>query len=238
MDIVIIGHGRMGKEIESLALDKGHRIILTIDKDETHKFNTDSFRNADVAIEFSLPESAVENFKQCFKAGLPVVSGTTGWLNNMDEVVDLCNSTKGSFFYASNFSLGVNIFFEINRKLANLMDNYPNYKISLEEIHHTKKLDSPSGTAITLANDIVHEVKRKDSWVSEKTPSENEILISAKRIGKVNGEHTIIYDSSVDSIEIRHSAKNRKGFALGALLAAEFLVGKTGMYNMKDLLKI
>lgn len=228
----------MGKEIESLAIEKGHVIILRIDKNETSLFDTEDFKNADVAIEFSTPETAYNNILKCIENGVPVVSGTTGWMDKFAEIEMLCIEKESAFFYASNFSIGVNIMFELNKKFASIMNNFPNYSVEIAESHHINKIDAPSGTAVTLANGITNKLDRKRSWICNKPAKNDELFITAKRIGNVTGEHTIIYNSSVDSIELKHNAKNRKGFALGAIMAAEFLINKTGVFNMNDLLKI
>ena len=236
MRIAILGYGKMGKTIEQLALQKGHEIILKVDVANASTWTNQQLQNADVAIEFTRPESAVENIIRCFECGVPVVSGTTGWIELMDEVKNKCNDLNGGFFYASNFSIGVNIFFEVNKILAKMMSPYENYDISMEEIHHTQKLDAPSGTAITLAEGIMEEIKRKTRWVKEEASSKDELSIFSKRIDKVPGTHQINYDSPIDSIEIKHTAHSRLGFAQGALLAAEWMVGKQGIYGMKNLL--
>ncbi|MBT3209346.1 MAG: 4-hydroxy-tetrahydrodipicolinate reductase [Bacteroidetes bacterium] len=237
MNIAIIGYGKMGKEIEKLALERNHKIVAKIDFDNLNNLNKDIIKNSDVAIEFTNPKSAFDNYMKCFEANVPVVSGTTGWLSNYDKLKTFCIENEKTFFYASNFSLGVNIFFELNKKLAKIMDGFENYDVSIEETHHTEKLDAPSGTAITLANKIVSEIDRKKSWTSEGT-EDNQINIKSFRLENVTGEHTIKYDSHVDSIQLKHEAKNRKGFALGAILAAEFTAGKTGIFGMEDLLKL
>lgn len=238
MNIALIGYGRMGKEIEKIALERGHRIVLKIDKNNIEDFKSNDFaNNTDVAIEFSQPESAVNNYKECFKHSIPVVSGTTGWLSDFEEIKVLCENDNQTFFYASNFSLGVNIFFEINKKLAALINGVDGYEVDIEEIHHTKKLDEPSGTAITLANQLVSELSTKEFWQLNGTESKA-VNIKAKRIADVPGTHIVKYESDIDQITIEHKAKNRKGFALGAVLAAEFLQGKKGIYTMQDLLKL
>ncbi|MCF8370179.1 MAG: 4-hydroxy-tetrahydrodipicolinate reductase [Bacteroidales bacterium] len=238
MKIAIIGYGNMGKELESLANERGHEIVAIIDKEGFSESSKENLKKAHVAIEFSTPETAFDNYLQCFDLGIPVVSGSTGWLARMDEVKEICVAKGAGFFYASNFSLGVNLFFEVNRKLARLISTFPNYQIAMEEIHHIHKKDAPSGTAISLANDIISENKNKTGWVCNTTAKENEIAIVARRIDNVPGIHTITYDSPVDCIEISHRAKNRKGFAMGAILAAEFMKGKKGIFGMKDLLEI
>lgn len=230
MKIALLGYGKMGKVIERIALERGHEIVLRKDKNTSFK----NLGSADIAIDFSIPSSAVENISTCFQLGIPVISGTTGWLNHYQEMVDLCTEKNGSFIYGSNFSLGVNVFFELNAYLAQMMANLKQYTVSMEEIHHTQKLDAPSGTAITLAEDIIKQSNYKN-WTLE-TPIRNEIHIEAKRIENVPGTHRIFYDSDVDQIEIKHTAHSREGFAFGAVIAAEWLVGKKGIYTMKDVL--
>jgi 4-hydroxy-tetrahydrodipicolinate reductase len=212
--------------------------VAIIDRDGFTENTKEKLINADVALEFSTPETAFENYLHCFDLGISVVSGTTGWLDRFDEITEICRAKEAGFFYASNFSLGVNLFFEVNRKLARLIAPYQEYEVSIEEIHHIHKKDAPSGTAITLASDIISENKNKSAWVCNAEAKKNEIPIVAKRIDDVPGTHTIIYDSPVDCIEISHRSKNRKGFALGAMLAAEFMKGKKGIFGMKDLLNI
>lgn len=234
MKIALLGYGRMGKEIEKLALQRGHEIVLKIAEKQEYDITL-----ADVAIDFSIPDAAFDNITNCFQNNVPVISGTTGWLDRYDEAVDSCHQNEGSFIYASNFSLGVNIFFELNKQLAKMMRQWNDYHISVEEIHHTKKLDAPSGTAITLAEGIINNTN-KTNWelTSEGKTSENTVPIEAKRIPDVPGTHIINYDSDIDTIEIKHTAHNRKGFALGAIIAAEWIVGKTGVFTMKDVLNI
>jgi 4-hydroxy-tetrahydrodipicolinate reductase len=232
MKIALLGYGKMGKVIEQIALDRGHEIVLK--KDQNNTF--DGLENADVAIDFSVPDSAVTNISTCLENGIPVISGTTGWLANYQNMVDLCQKNNGSFIYASNFSLGVNVFFELNDYLAKMMANLKQYQVSMEEIHHTQKLDAPSGTAITLAEGIIKNTNYSQ-WTLEN-PKINEIQIEAKRIENVPGTHSIFYDSAVDQIEIKHTAHSREGFALGAVVAAEWLVGKKGVFSMKDVLGI
>jgi 4-hydroxy-tetrahydrodipicolinate reductase len=234
MKIALLGYGRMGKEIEKIALQRGHEIVLKIEEKQTFDITL-----ADVAIDFSIPSAAFENITHCFQHGVPVISGTTGWLDKYQEAVDLCNQHNGGFIYASNFSLGVNLFFELNRKLANMMKAWQDYDISIEEIHHTKKLDAPSGTAITLAEGIIENTS-KETWElnEDQEIKENTLPITAQRIPDVPGTHSVAYDSEIDSIEIKHTAHNRKGFALGAVVAAEWIVGKTGVYTMKDVLNL
>jgi 4-hydroxy-tetrahydrodipicolinate reductase len=230
MKIALLGYGKMGKVIEKIALERGHEIVLK--KDE---FNTyDGLSTADVAIDFSIPTAAVSNISSCFHANVPVISGTTGWLEHYDEMVALCKEKNGAFISSSNFSLGVNIFFELNAYLAKMMTKFDNYRVEMEEIHHTQKLDAPSGTAISLAKGII-ENSGYSNWTLENAKS-NEIHIDAVRIENVPGTHTVTYNSEVDTIEIKHTAHNRDGFALGAVIAAEWIVGKKGIFNMKDVL--
>ena len=230
MKIALLGYGKMGKVIERIALERGHEIVLKKDENNTY----DGLVNADVAIDFSVPMAAVENISSCFQANVPVVSGTTGWLERYDEIIALCNEKKGGFISSSNFSLGVNLFFELNDYLAKIMAPYNSYSVAMEEIHHTQKLDAPSGTAISLANGVI-ENSNYTKWILEK-PAANEIQIEALRVEDVPGTHTVTYNSNVDSIEIKHTAHNREGFALGAVIAAEWLAGKQGVFTMKDVL--
>ncbi|WP_299184401.1 4-hydroxy-tetrahydrodipicolinate reductase [uncultured Aquimarina sp.] len=230
MNIALLGYGRMGKTIEKIATERGHSIALIVDKDDKDY----DISVADVAIDFSIPSAAVNNITNCFNAGVPIVSGTTGWLDHYDQIISLCQEKKGGFIYASNYSLGVNLFFELNKKLAKMMHPIEGYDIKMEEIHHTQKLDAPSGTAITLAEGVI-ENSNKDGWLLDQG-NETTIPIAAKRIENVPGTHTVTYTSAVDDIEIKHTAHNRQGFALGAVVAAEWLSGKTGVYGMKDVL--
>lgn len=230
MKIALLGYGKMGKVIERIALERGHEIVL-------RKSSSDSYEgleNADVAIDFSIPDAAVGNISACLDGGVPVVSGTTGWLDNYHKVAGLCEDRKGAFIYASNFSLGVNLFFNLNEQLAKMMAGFPQYKVRMEEVHHTQKRDAPSGTAISLAKDII-ENSDYSSWALADAKAD-EILIDAKRIENVPGTHTVCYDSGVDRIEITHIAHSREGFAYGAVIAAEWLYGKTGVFTMKDVL--
>ncbi len=240
MKIALIGYGKMGHEIEKIARERGHDLVCIIDIDEEDKFSSNSFKSADVAIEFTSPKSAFYNYKKAFEADIPVVSGTTGWLEHLDEIKNECNNNGKTFFYASNFSLGVNIFFALNNYLSKLMNNFPAYDISMQETHHIHKLDAPSGTAITLAEDIVSNVDRKKGWILEgdstSEPTEDKLKIASFRKGEVPGIHTVIYESDADSITITHDAKSRKGFALGAVLAAEFTKSRKGFLGMKDML--
>ncbi|HKM93016.1 MAG TPA: 4-hydroxy-tetrahydrodipicolinate reductase [Prolixibacteraceae bacterium] len=238
MNIALIGYGRMGQEIERIALERGHKIGLIIDINNSGDLNAKNLRGVDVAIEFTIPNSAINNYKTCFDAGVPVVSGTTGWLKYYDEIVQYCNAKKSAFFYASNFSLGVNLFFELNQKLAKLMKPFDNYNVEMTEVHHTKKLDAPSGTAITLAEGIIKENPGFGEWINEKSKRTDQLGIISLREGDVPGVHTVKYESEADYIEITHSAKSRQGFAFGAVLAAEYTAGKIGVLNMKGLLNI
>ncbi len=236
MKIALIGYGKMGKTIEQIAIARGHEIVARIDIDNQQDFESEEFKSADVAIEFSQPQSAMNNYRRAFAAGVKVVSGTTGWLDNMPEVKEACE--KGStFFYSSNYSLGVNIFFALNKYLANIMNGFANYEVSMEETHHIHKLDAPSGTAITLAEGIIENISRKDGWVEGVEPTVNQIGITSYRRDEVPGIHTIKYESDVDTITITHDAKSRAGFALGAVVAAEFIKDKTGFVTMQDMLK-
>ena len=230
MKIALLGYGKMGKVIERIALERGHEIVLR----KTSQNSYSGLEDADVAIDFSVPDCAVDNISASFEANVPVVSGTTGWLEHYHIMAQLCEEKQGGFIYASNFSLGVNIFFELNSYLAKMMGNLKQYKVSMEEIHHTQKLDAPSGTAITLAKDIINHSDYA-GWAIGN-PKEDDIFIDAKRVEGVPGTHTVAYNSEVDSIEIKHTAHSREGFALGAVVAAEWLVGKNGVYSMKDVL--
>ncbi|MBN2612975.1 MAG: 4-hydroxy-tetrahydrodipicolinate reductase [Bacteroidales bacterium] len=238
MKLALLGYGKMGKEIEKIALERGHQIVLVIDINNPQDLNAENLKKADVAIDFSVPGTAYNNIMACFDAGVAVVSGTTGWLDKFSDVVKVCKDKKQTFFYASNYSLGVNIFFHVNKTLAQVMNRFDNYNVTMEEIHHTQKLDAPSGTAITLANDIIGEVERKTRWELDNEPTPQSLKITAVREGQVPGTHIITYDSEIDTIEIKHAAKNRKGFALGAVMAAEFIMGKTGIFGMNDLLNL
>ncbi|MBU2940729.1 4-hydroxy-tetrahydrodipicolinate reductase [Lacinutrix sp. C3R15] len=231
MKIALLGYGKMGKTIEQIALQRGHTIVI---KATNNNYN---ITEADIAIDFSTPSAAYNNISNCIKNNIPVISGTTGWLEDYDKIVALCLEKKGAFIYASNFSLGVNVFFELNSYLAKMMNTLKDYKVSMEEIHHTQKLDAPSGTAITLANDIIKEHTSYNTWSLEQE-KEKALPITAKRIEDVPGTHSITYKSDVDTIDITHTAHNRQGFALGAVIAAEWLYGKTGVFTMKDVLNI
>lgn len=238
MNIALIGYGKMGKAIEAIAVERGHTITLKISSQNSNEFTPENLATADVAIEFTNPESAIENLYKCFNANVPVVCGSTGWLNQLPQVQEYCTAKNGGLLYASNFSVGVNIFFELNKKLAQLMSNQPSYNVMVEEIHHTQKKDAPSGTAITIAEGIMDNLTQKTKWVNEVTDNENELTIISKRIDPAPGTHTVKYCSSIDDIEITHTAHNRQGFALGAVLAAEFLYNKKGIFTMQDVLNL
>lgn len=235
MKIALLGYGKMGKEIETIALQRGHTIVLKLDKTNANTFLIDELKQADVAIEFSTPHTVITNINKCFEAQVPVIVGTTGWYDQFSEIENNCAQKNGTLFYASNFSLGVNLFMKLNSYLAELMNKYDTYNVEMEEIHHIHKLDKPSGTAITLANQIIEKLDRKTNW-SITSKAANDLFIEDKREGEVPGTHIIKYTSEVDDIEIMHKAHNRKGFALGALVAAEFLKEKKGIFTMKDLL--
>ena len=236
LKIALIGYGKMGKAIEEIALAKGHEVVLKINSANKEELTSTNLQQADIAIEFTNTENAVNNIYKCFDAGIPVVCGSTGWLQHLPEVEKYCQDKNGAFLYASNFSIGVNIFFEINKKLAALMAAHSSYEVSIEEIHHTQKKDAPSGTAITLAEQVIKEIPRKTSWTNSPATDEDQLYIESKRIDPAPGTHKVKYSSAVDDIEIIHTAHNRKGFAGGAILAAEFLQGKQGIFFMKDVL--
>jgi 4-hydroxy-tetrahydrodipicolinate reductase len=243
MNIAIIGYGKMGKMIESIALEKGHTIGSRIDIDNQELLEPDNLAGHDAAIEFTRPETAVNNITRCLEAGIPVVSGTTGWTDRLDEMMEICRKKDGTLLYASNFSLGVNIFFHLNRKLASIMESQAVYDVRLKEIHHTRKLDAPSGTAITLAGDILSRIRRKTKWIlsGSETRSDDdrrELFIEAIREGDVPGIHEISYESEFDEISLRHSAKDRRGFAMGAVMAAEYIHDKKGIFTMQDILNL
>lgn len=238
MKIALLGYGKMGKEVEKIALSRGHEIILKLDSEDDWVLQKELLSEADVAIEFSVPESALSNIFKCFDVNLPVVVGTTGWLGSLEHVKQVCEEHHQSLFYASNFSIGVNLFFELNRKLAQLMNNYEDYEVTIEETHHAQKLDKPSGTAITLADTIITLLDRKDKWVSGKPTHEYELGVTSNRIDDVPGTHVVSYTSEIDDIKIEHVAKSRRGFALGAMMAAEWLPSRRGIFSMADLLKL
>jgi 4-hydroxy-tetrahydrodipicolinate reductase len=233
MNIALLGYGKMGKEIEQIALQRGHQIVAVLDVD-TKDFK---FNNADAAIDFSVPTAAFDNISLALKHKVPVISGTTGWLDRYQEAVNLCQAENGAMIYASNFSLGVNLFFELNTRLAQMMAKFDNYQVAIDETHHTQKKDAPSGTAISLAEQIIDNSTKK-SWVLDQASDAENIGIAAHREPEVPGTHIVEYKSAVDSISIKHEAFNRKGFALGAVLAAEWIAGKQGVFSMKDVLNI
>ena len=242
MKIAILGYGKMGRIIEQFATERGHEIVLKINIDNTEDLTLTNLGMADVAIDFSTPDSALSNIELCFDAGVPVVVGTTGWYGHLQTVKNKCEQGNNTLLYASNFSVGVNVFFFVNKVLAKIMNRYPQYEVQVEEIHHTQKLDSPSGTAMTISEGILSELDRKNEWINELIGSGEEfivkpdqLLIESHRIEDVPGTHTVIYSSEVDDIEFKHKAHNRAGFALGAVLAAEWLEDKNGFYNITDM---
>jgi len=237
MKIALIGYGKMGKIIERIACERGHEIVSVIDIDNLEDFNSEAFKSADVAIEFSVPHVAPGNIRKAFAAGVPIVCGTTGWMNSLPELVKEMKAGDNTLFWSSNYSLGVNIFMAVNKYLAKIMNQFPDYNVEMTEVHHSQKLDAPSGTAITLAEGILENINRKSVWVKETQTEPDELAIKSIREGQVPGIHTIRYESSVDSIEITHDAKSREGFALGAVVAAEFTAGKKGLLGMSDLFK-
>lgn len=238
MNIALIGYGKMGKAIEEIALKRGHTIVLKINDENLEDFTKEKIAKADVAIEFTSPHNAFDNIKKIIGYEIPVVCGSTGWTERVNEINNFCKEQNGSFLYASNFSVGVNIFFELNKKLAALMAPHAEYNISIEEIHHTQKKDAPSGTAITLAEQILGQVKRKEKWINEESSNATELSIVSKREDPAPGTHSIKYSSPIDDIEIIHTAHNRQGFALGAVLAAEFIKDKKGIFSMNEVLGI
>ena len=235
MKIALVGYGKMGKAIEQIARERGHEIVSIIDINNPQDFASEAFRSADVAIEFTSPATAYGNYLKCFEAGVPVVSGTTGWLDKMPEIKRMCSEEGKTFFYASNFSIGVNIFFAVNKYLAKIMNNFPSYDVRMTEVHHVHKLDAPSGTAITLAEGILENIYRKERWTLNTAEAPTDLPIQAIREGEVPGIHEITYESEADIISIKHDAKSRAGFALGAVLAAEFTAGKKGFLGMSDM---
>ncbi|MDD5571510.1 MAG: 4-hydroxy-tetrahydrodipicolinate reductase [Bacteroidales bacterium] len=238
MKIALLGYGKMGKEIEAIAVKKNHQVVLKIDIDNTQDLTKEKLSKADVAIEFSVPEAAYKNILKCFEANVPVVSGTTGWLDKYEEIEKLCLLQNQAILYSSNFSVGVNIFFQLNKKLAHVMNDFKDYDVEMEEIHHIQKLDAPSGTAITLANDILSVSEKKKKWVNNAEPENSELLIKSVREGAVVGTHVVTFKSEVDKIEIKHEAFSRKGLAVGALMSAEWLIGKKGIFGVNDMLNI
>lgn len=235
MNIALIGYGKMGKEIEKIAVERGHAIVSIIDMDNRDDFSSPQFKSADVAIEFSRPDSAYDNYLKCFEANVPVVSGTTGWLEHLEEIKDACKDGKQTFFYASNYGFGVNIFFALNKYLAKIMNKFSDYDVKIIETHHVHKLDAPSGTAITLAEGIIEENERKTNWTLGDEKKSDDLAIYSVREGEIPGIHEIIYESDSDIISIKHDSKNRRGLALGAVLAAEFTCGKKGFLGMSDM---
>ena len=238
MKLAILGYGKMGHEIERIAISRGHEIVLIIDVNNQHDFTKENLRKADVVIDFSIPSSAVSNIKNCFLAEVPIVCGTTGWNKDLPEMSKLCKEQNQSLFHSSNFSPGVNILFAVNEYLAEVLNNFPQYDVRMEEIHHTQKLDTPSGTAISIAEQIISRLDRKIAWSLAPEHSENSISIKAIREGDVKGIHEVVYESEEDYISLKHFAKSRIGFASGAVLAAEFLKGKKGVFTMRDILGI
>jgi len=236
MKIALIGYGKMGKAIEEIAVSRGHSVVLKVSIDNLQDNTIEKIKQADVAIEFTGPESAYENIVRCLDAGVPVVSGSTGWLSRLEAAREHCKGKNGTMLYASNFSVGVNIFFEINKRLAALMAPHPEYEVQVTEIHHTEKKDSPSGTAITLAEGILEKIKRKKGWVNHISNNLGELEILSERVDPAPGTHSINYHSEIDTITITHIAHNRKGFATGAVLAAEYIAGKKGIFQMSDVL--
>ena len=238
MKIALIGYGKMGKAIEEIAVQRNHATVLKIDINNTDTFTKENLQQCDVAIEFTGPHSAVDNIAKCLDAGIPVISGSTGWLDKWELIKTKCETLNGALLYASNFSVGVNIFFELNKKLAQLMSKQTEYEVSMEEIHHTQKKDAPSGTAITLAQQVLENITSKKKWINDVAKYPNELSIISKRIDPAPGTHTIKYSSTIDDIEIIHTAHSRTGFATGAVLAAEFIAGKKGIFTMRDVLNI
>ena len=238
MKIALIGYGKMGKAIEEIAINRGHEIVLKIDEYNLSDFNKKNIAAANVAIEFTGPHSAYDNVKRALEFDIPLVCGSTGWLEKLDEIKKLCTDRNGSFIYASNFSVGVNIFFEINKKLAALMNLQKDYEVQVTEVHHTRKKDAPSGTAITIAELILENLKRKKTWVNHISDNVEDLEIISERIDPAPGIHKVKYSSAVDDIEIVHTAHSRQGFALGAVLAAEFIQEKKGIFSMKDVLSL
>jgi 4-hydroxy-tetrahydrodipicolinate reductase len=236
MRIAIIGYGKMGKMVEEVAVQRGHEVVLKINIENTEDFTKDNCAKADVAIEFTGPSSAYEDVKQCIEYNVPVVSGSTGWNDRLPEIKEYCKQKNGSFLHTSNFSIGVNIFFEVNKLMAKLMAAHPEYEVMVKEVHHTAKLDAPSGTAVTLAEQILANLPRKKSWVNNPTENENELSIISERIDPAPGTHFVKYSSEIDDLEIIHTAHNRKGFALGAVLAAEYIHDKKGIFSMQEVL--
>ncbi|RAJ31850.1 4-hydroxy-tetrahydrodipicolinate reductase [Pedobacter cryoconitis] len=245
MNIALIGYGKMGQIIERFAIERGHEVVLKVGIDNLADLTVFNLRKADVAIDFSTPDAAINNIYTCFDANVPIVVGTTGWYGQLQEIKDECLRRNNTLLYGSNFSIGVNLFFHINEVLAKVMNNYPVYEVQVEEIHHTQKLDSPSGTAMTLAEGIIENMDRKSEWVNEldgnpaiEVLKQEQVLIASQRIENIPGTHTVIYSSEVDEIELKHTAHSRAGFALGAVVAAEWLQNKQGFYNISDIFNL
>lgn len=238
MNIALIGYGKMGRMIEAIALEKGHNIVLKISSANQQQFTKENLCAADVAIEFTSPEGAYENVRKCLAWGVPVVSGSTGWNEHLEDAKQFCRAVNGSFLHASNFSIGVNIFFELNKLLAQLMAPYNSYDVQIKEVHHTQKKDAPSGTAVTLAQQVLEQIPGKNKWVNGATHLPNELPIISERTDPAPGTHFVTYTSDIDDIEIVHTAHNRKGFALGAVLAAAFIASKKGVFQMQDVLQL
>ncbi|MDI3527872.1 MAG: 4-hydroxy-tetrahydrodipicolinate reductase [Tenuifilum sp.] len=238
LKIAIIGYGKMGHQVESVATERGHKIVLTIDNNNLNDLTTENLKMVDVAIEFTSPETAYKNVKKCFEAGIPVVCGTTGWNNQLEELIKVAQKGENTFFYASNFSIGVNIFFKITRYASALIERFGSYSPEIAEIHHTQKIDAPSGTAISIANILADELSNYNGWTLKPETSDEKIPIEAIREGTVPGTHIVNFNSEIDSITLKHEAKSRRGFALGAVMAAEFIHGQKGFFNMDDLLKL
>ncbi|TCK82662.1 4-hydroxy-tetrahydrodipicolinate reductase [Albibacterium bauzanense] len=243
MNIALIGYGKMGQIIEKFAIDRNHEIVLIVDENNRDQVTVEELQQADVAIDFSTPSAVLENIEFCFRANVPLVVGTTGWYDKLDDIKEQCLTHNHTLMYGSNYSIGVNIFFHINKLLAKAMNPYKQYEVQVEEIHHTQKLDAPSGTAITIAEGILENYDSKSSWINnvigedEAIPKNNQLLIESHRLEDVPGTHTVLYSSEVDQIEFKHTAHSRSGFALGAVIAAEWLHDKTGFYNVKDMFK-
>lgn len=238
MNIAIIGYGKMGREIEKLALERNHQVVLIVDENNINALTKDDFSKVDVAVEFSVPQSAYSNIQLCFDHHIPVVSGTTGWLEKFEQIVERCKFEQQSFFYASNYSIGVNLFFMLNKQFAKIMNRFTAYDVTIEETHHKQKVDAPSGTAITLAEGLIENLEQKTKWAKEIALTKDSVAIKSYREDAVPGNHKVIYNSDFDQITIEHDAKSRKGFALGAILAAEYIVDKKGCFTMNDLLKL
>ncbi len=236
MKVAIVGYGKMGREIEKILIDRGHTVALIIDYDNVADLNAENLADIDVAIEFTTPHTAYNNLRTCIEAGTPIVSGTTGWLDRYDELKSLCVEKGSALFYASNYSLGVNLMFKINKQLAALMNRVDGYSVEIEEIHHIHKLDAPSGTAITIAEGLIDNIDGVSSWVNDVEPKSGEVEIKSVREGEVPGTHTVTYESVDDVLELKHTIKNRRTLAFGAVVASEFLCGKVGVFSMDDML--